>query len=69
MTDAEFAHVVGVVGAELFLHAKIKEYEAACFGGSKQRCDDAGENCRSALQALLDRKAEQAVFTMKNHRR
>jgi hypothetical protein len=63
-SDAIFARNVGVVSAEIFLQAKIKEYEAACFGGSIARVREAEENCRTALQGLLDLKSEQAVFLM-----
>jgi hypothetical protein len=68
MTDCDFADAIGVVGAQLYFDAKIKEFEAACFGGSKARCNEAEENCRSALQALLDAKASNTVAMMKRFR-
>lgn len=44
------------MGAWLFLEAKVKEFEAACFTRSQGRINEAEEGCRSALSAALDAK-------------
>lgn len=46
------------VAANMFLEAKLKEFEASCFFGDSKRSSAVEEDCRSALQGLLDAKRE-----------
>jgi hypothetical protein len=50
-----------VISAQLFFEGKIKEFEAACFGRDRARLQQAEEDCRSALTALLDAKRMQSL--------
>lgn len=68
MSDPYYDLNLKIVSAKTFLEAKILEHEAACFGGSSERLAQCEENCRSALQALLDAKRENANASINRYR-
>ncbi len=61
--------VLKSVAAATFLEAKLKEFEASCLFGDAGRVAAVEEDCRSALQGLLDAKAALAKAHIREARR